>query len=150
MKNLILFDFSSFLCLFATNKRHLSTYHRTPSGRHKGLEHMRPMLAKFPHSCLFGICKAASLAAPCKNNCTKIFRCIGSASSKRANFLQEKAKAELIVCLLTSILTHYCGKFAFLNRMGFKSLMPNALSAHRQGQLRALMILWVERLWKLI
>ena len=32
LKNLILFDFSSFLCLFATNKRHLSTYPRTPSG----------------------------------------------------------------------------------------------------------------------
>ena len=92
--------------------------------RHKRLELMRPMLAQFPHSCLFGICKAASLASPCKNSCTKIFRCIGSASSKRANFLQEKAKAELIVYLLTSILTHYCGKFAFLNRMGFESLMP--------------------------
>ena len=55
----------------------------------------------------------------------RFFRRIGSASSKRANFLQEKAKAQLIVAyLLTSILTHYCGKFAFLNRMGFESVMP--------------------------
>ena len=92
--------------------------------RHKRLELMRPMLAQFPHSCLFGICKAASLASPCKNSCTKIFRRIGSESSKRANFLQEKAKAQLIVYLLTSILTHCCGKFAFLNRIGFESLMP--------------------------
>ena len=38
--------------------------------------------------------------------------------------MQEKAKAQLIVYLLTSILTHYCDKFAFLNRMGFKSVMP--------------------------
>nr|DAH45351.1 MAG TPA: hypothetical protein [Caudoviricetes sp.] len=38
--------------------------------------------------------------------------------------MQEKAKAQLIVCLSTSILTHYCGKFAFLNRMGFESVMP--------------------------
>ena len=65
--------------------------------RHNGFEHMRPMLVKFPHSCLFGTCKASSLAAPCKNSCVKIFRRIGSASSKRANFLQEKAKAQLIV-----------------------------------------------------
>ena len=85
---------------------------------------MRPMLAKFPPGCYFGICKAASLASPCNNNRTKIFRRIGSVSLKRTNFLQEKAKAELIVCLLTSILTHYCDKFAFLNRMGFGSLMP--------------------------
>ena len=85
--------------------------------RHNGFEHMRPMLVKFPHSCLFGTCKAPSLAAPCKNSCVKIPRRIGSASSDRANFLQEKAKAQLIVCLLTSILTHYCDKFAFLNRM---------------------------------
>ena len=97
--------------------------------RHKKPELMRPMLAQFPHSCLFGICKAASLAAPCKNNCTKIFRRLGSASSKRANFLQEKAKAELIVCLLTSILTYYCGKFAFLNRMEFGFLMPDTPEA---------------------
>ena len=38
--------------------------------------------------------------------------------------MQEKAKAQLIVYLLTSILTHYCNKFAFLNRMGFESAMP--------------------------
>ena len=82
------------------------------------------MLVKFPHNCLFGICKAPSLAAPCKNSCVKIFRRIGSASSKRANFLQEKAKAQLIVCLLTSILTHYCGKFAFLNRTATGYFMP--------------------------
>ena len=86
---------------------------------------MRPMLVKFLHNCLFGTCKAPSLAAPCKNSCVKIFRRIGSASSKRAIFLQEKAKAQLIVCLSTSILTHYCDKFAFLNRMGFESVMPN-------------------------
>ena len=83
------------------------------------------MLVKFPHSCLFGTCKAPSLAAPCKNSCVKIFRRIGSASSKRANFLQEKAKAQLIVVyLLTSILTHYCGKFAFLNRTATGYFMP--------------------------
>ena len=86
---------------------------------------MRPMLVKFPHNCLFGTCKAPSLAAPCKNSCVKFFRRIGSASSKRANFLQEKAKAQLIVCLSTSILTNNCDKFAFLNRMGFESVMPN-------------------------
>ena len=100
--------------------------------RHNGFEHMRPMLVKFPHSCLFGTCKASSLAAPCKNSCVKIFRRIGSASSKRANFLQEKAKAQLIVCLLTSILTHDCDKFAFLNRMGFESVMPMATAVHAE------------------
>ena len=55
--------------------------------RHKKPELMRPMLAQFPHSRLFGIGKATSLANPCKNNCTKIFLRIGSASSKRANIL---------------------------------------------------------------
>ena len=91
------------------------------------------MLVKFPHSCLFGTCKAPSLAAPCKNSCVKIFRRIGSASSKRANFLQEKAKAQLIVYLLTSILTHYCNKFAFLNRMGFGSAMPTHGGANNKN-----------------
>ena len=36
-------------------------------GRHNRLEHMRPMLVKFPLSRSFGICKATSLASPCKN-----------------------------------------------------------------------------------
>nr|DAH45352.1 MAG TPA: hypothetical protein [Caudoviricetes sp.] len=27
---------------------------------------MRPMLVKFPHNCLFGICKAAALLHPAK------------------------------------------------------------------------------------
>ena len=91
----------------------------------RGLTAVRPMLVKFPHNCPFGTCKAPSLAAPCKNSCVKIPRRIGSASSDRANFLQEKAKAQLIVAyLLTSILTHYCGKFAFLNRIEVSSLMP--------------------------
>ena len=86
---------------------------------------MRPMLVKFPLSRSFGICKATSLASPCKNIWTKIFRCIGSASSKRANFLQEKAKAQLIVYLLTSILTHYCDKFAFCAAVGSGFLCLN-------------------------
>ena len=117
----------------AKQKRCTSANARTPQasplrGRLgiRGLTAVRPMLVKFPHNCLFGTCKAPSLAAPCKNSCVKISRRIGSASSDRANFLQEKAKAQLIVCLSTSILTHYCGKFAFLNRMGFESVMPQA------------------------
>ena len=115
----------------AKQNRLLTANERTPQssplrGRLgiRGLTAVRPMLVKFPHNCLFGTCKAPSLAAPCKNSCVKIPRRIGSASSDRANFLQEKAKAQLIVCLSTSILTHYCGKFAFLNRIEVSSLMP--------------------------
>ena len=36
--------------------------------RHNRLEHMRPMLVKFPLSRSFGICKATSLASPCNNS----------------------------------------------------------------------------------
>ena len=118
----------------AKQNRCASTNARTPQssplrGRSgiRGLNAVRPMLVKFPHNCLFGTCKAPSLAAPCKNSCVKIPRRIGSASSDRANFLQEEAKAQLIVCLSTSILTHYCGKFAFLNRIEVSSLMPRGM-----------------------
>ena len=61
--------------------------------RHSRFEHIRPMLVKFPHNCLFGTCKAPSLATPCKNSCVKIFRRIGSASSKRANFFAREGKS---------------------------------------------------------
>ena len=34
--------------------------------RHKRVEPVRPMLVKFPHNCLFGICKASALLHPAK------------------------------------------------------------------------------------
>ena len=93
--------------------------------RHNRFEHMRPMLVKFPLSRSFGICKAAALLHPAITAEQKFFGALGLRVQKEQIFLQEKAKAQLIVCLLTSILTHDCDKFAFLNRMGFESVMPN-------------------------
>ena len=40
-------------------------------------------------------------------------------------FLKDKKKAQAILCGLTSILTQYFGKFAFLNHIGFNSRVPN-------------------------
>ena len=48
LKNLISFDFSVFLSLFATNKLRLSTYQRTPSGNLK-----KPLEGFFSSVCPF-------------------------------------------------------------------------------------------------
>jgi len=43
---------------------------------------------------------------------------------KKSKFFARQGKSAVNTDVLTSILTHDCDKFAFLNRVGFDSLMP--------------------------
>ena len=60
--------------------------------RHSRLEHMRPMLVKFPLSRSFGICKATALPHPARTPEQKFFGALGLRVQKEQIFCKKRQK----------------------------------------------------------
>ena len=60
--------------------------------RHNRLEHMRPMLVKFPLSCFFGICKATALLHPARTSEQKFSGALGLRVQKEQIFCKKRQK----------------------------------------------------------
>ena len=62
------------------------------ASRHNRLEHMRPMLVKFPLSCFFGICKATALLHPAITSEQKFSGALGLRVQKEQIFCKKRQK----------------------------------------------------------